>query len=99
MDVYMKQLLVDIDDRCARDLERVAPAKERKRSEFIRLAIRRAIDLAMDRVTADAYARYPLGGELTPDDLEGWDQENRLATLSESRARRPYRGRATKRVT
>jgi hypothetical protein len=29
--VHMKQILVELDDRCARDLERVAPSKDRSR--------------------------------------------------------------------
>ena len=77
----MKQLLVEIDDRCARDLERVAPAKERKRAEFVRLAIRRAIDLALNRATATAYRAQPVSDDVGPGDLVGWDPENELARL------------------
>jgi hypothetical protein len=77
MEKHMKQMLIEIDDRSARDLERVAPARERRRSEFVRLAIRRALDLALDRETREAYRKQPLGGG--DDDLEGWDEHNRLA--------------------
>ncbi len=76
---YMKQILVELDDRCAKDLERVAPARDRKRAEFIRLAIRRAIDLALDRTTELAYGVVPFESELMPGDLEGWDEHNGLA--------------------
>jgi predicted transcriptional regulator len=76
---YMKQILIELDDRCARDLERVAPAKNRRRAEFVRLAIRRAIDLALDRATEEAYRARPLPGELAPTDRSGWDEHNRLA--------------------
>ncbi len=79
MDLYMKPILIELDDRLARELERVAPAKRRKRAEFIRLAIRQAIDLALDRDTERAYRALPLPGELTIDDLRGWDDHNRLA--------------------
>lgn len=75
----MKQILVELDDRCARDLERVAPAKKRVRAEFVRLAIRRAIDLALDRETESAYRVQPLTGDLVAADLEGWDAHNTLA--------------------
>jgi hypothetical protein len=75
----MKQILIEIDDRCARELARVAPAKKRVRAEFIRLALRRAIDLALDRETEEAYRARPLGEELTPADLVGWDTDNELA--------------------
>ncbi len=75
----MKQFLIELDDRDARDLERVAPAKSRRRSEFVRLAIRRAIDLALDRETALAYGSLPLSGGVQASDLEGWDEQNELA--------------------
>jgi len=73
------KFIVELDDRCARDLERVAPAKKRMRAEFVRLAVRRAIDLAMDANTAKAYAARPLIGELTRGDLDGWDDTNELS--------------------
>jgi hypothetical protein len=75
----MKQFLVELDDRCARDLERVAPARNRKRAEFVRLAIRRAIDLALDRATEQAYRTQPLTDEPSATDLAGWDARNGLA--------------------
>jgi hypothetical protein len=75
----MKQILIELDDECARDLERVAPSKNRKRAEFVRFAIRRAIDLALDRATEDAYRVAPLPIGVTADDLRGWDDQNRLA--------------------
>lgn len=77
--LHMKRFLVELDDRTARELERVAPAKSRKRAEFVRLAIRRAIDLALDRETVAAYAVAPLEGAITPADLVGWDEQNALA--------------------
>ena len=85
----MKQILVELDDRCARELERVAPTKQRMRAEFIRLAIRRAIDLALDRTTEDAYSARPLPDGVETGDLEGWDEENLLA----EHARRPGKAR------
>lgn len=75
----MKRIFVEVDDRSARDLERVAPARERKRVEFVRLAIRRAIDVALDRATRDAYQREPVSGDVLASDLEGWDDRNALA--------------------
>ena len=85
---HMKQVLIDLDDRTVRDLERVAPVKERKRAEFIRLAIRRAIDLALERETEAAYQLQPLSEPPASSDLEGWDAGNRLATSPRSRSRR-----------
>jgi len=86
----MKQIFVEIDDRCARELERLAPTKQRMRAEFIRLAIRRAIDLALDRTKEDAYRAQALPGGVQAGDLEGWDEENLLA----EHARRPGKGRS-----
>jgi predicted transcriptional regulator len=87
----MKQFLVELDDRCARDLERVAPAKDRRRAEFVRLAIRRAIDLALDRATAQAYRKSPVSNEAATSDLLGWDQHNALARVPRTAARRKAR--------
>jgi predicted transcriptional regulator len=82
--LYMKQILIEIDDRCAKDLERVAPARDRKRAEFIRLAIRRAIDLALDRATEVAYGEVPLEKGILAADLDGWDESNALAESARS---------------
>ena len=55
----MKQLLIEIDEEMATQLERVAPTRSRRRSEFIRNAIRRALWELDERATAQAYARQP----------------------------------------
>jgi predicted transcriptional regulator len=55
----MKSLLVEVDDELAVRLERVAPARSRRRSEFIRAAILKALWEAEERATAEAYARHP----------------------------------------
>ena len=75
----MKQILIELDDRCARDLERVAPAKKRLRAEFVRQAIRSAIDTALDRSTERAYGKRPLSRRTEKTDLLGWDPDNALA--------------------
>ena len=91
--LYMKRILIELDDACARDLERVAPARERKRAEFLRYAIRRAIDSTLDRRTQQAYEAQPLPGGLTPGDLVGWDQENALAKPAAARKKPSRRKR------
>lgn len=97
--LHMKQFVVELGDRDARDLERVAPAKSRKRSEFVRLAIRRAIDLALDRETEDAYAVAPLPRGLAAGDLAGWDAQNELARPALERGSdKPAQRRSAKRV-
>ena len=55
----MKALLVEVDDALAFRLERIAPARSRRRSEFIRAAILKALWEAEERATAEAYARHP----------------------------------------
>jgi predicted transcriptional regulator len=55
----VKQLLVEVDDDIAASLEHVAPARSRRRSEFIRMAIRKALWEEQERATAEAYRRHP----------------------------------------
>jgi hypothetical protein len=89
----MKQILVELDDRCARDLERVAPAGKRVRAEFIRLAVRRAIDLALERSTELAYRAAPVESGLSSADLGGWDEQNELAKPAAS-PKKPLKARS-----
>ena len=55
----MKQFLVELDDDIAAKLEQVAPGRSRRRSEFVRMAVRRALWDLEERATADAYRRVP----------------------------------------
>jgi len=55
----MKSLLIEVDDDLAGRLERVAPARSRRRSEFVRTAILKALWEAEEQATAEAYARQP----------------------------------------
>jgi predicted transcriptional regulator len=55
----MKAMLVEIDEETAARLERVAPARSRKRSEFIRAAIHKALWESEEQLTREAYAREP----------------------------------------
>jgi hypothetical protein len=55
----MHQILVQIDEATARRLEKVAPAKTRQRSRFIRLAIQKALMDLEELDTREAYARKP----------------------------------------
>jgi isopropylmalate/homocitrate/citramalate synthase len=56
---HMKQILVQLDDRTAELLEAVVPARSRKRSEFIRQAIAKAVLELAECSTRAAYARVP----------------------------------------
>jgi len=53
----MKTLRVEIDDELAVRLERVAPARSRRRSEFVRVAVLKALWEAEEQAAAEAYAR------------------------------------------
>ena len=55
----MKQLLIEIEDELAEQLEQAAPSRSRRRSEFIRMAIRKALWELEESETAEAYARQP----------------------------------------
>jgi metal-responsive CopG/Arc/MetJ family transcriptional regulator len=60
----MKSLLVQLDEPAYRALDRVVPAAKRKRAEFIRAAIRKAIIEAEEPRTRRAYREQPdLGSE------------------------------------
>ena len=68
----MKQLLIQVDDETARRLERFAPARSRRRSAFVRGAIRKALWDAEERATAEAYGRLPDTSE-EPFDPATWE--------------------------
>jgi predicted transcriptional regulator len=55
----MKSLLVQLDASTYNALQKVAPAAERKRAEFVRMAIRKAIVEAEENRTRLAYAKQP----------------------------------------
>ncbi|HEX5070100.1 MAG TPA: CopG family transcriptional regulator [Vicinamibacterales bacterium] len=55
----MKAVLVELDDAVAARLEQVAPGRTRRRSEFIRNAIREALWRLEEHATAEAYRRQP----------------------------------------
>ena len=55
----MKTLIVELDDETAAKLEQVAPGRARRRSEFIRNAVRKALWEIEEQSTAQAYRRQP----------------------------------------
>jgi len=69
----MKQLLIELDDEDVAKLERVAPARSRRRSEFIRAAIRRALWDLEEQATAAAYARQPDSPAALYVDAAAWE--------------------------
>jgi predicted transcriptional regulator len=69
----MKQILVEIDDAVAERLERVAPARSRKRSEFVRRAILDALWALEEARTTEAYGRIP-DTDPAMFDADTWDR-------------------------
>jgi predicted transcriptional regulator len=59
----MKALFVEVDDELAERLELVAPARSRRRSDFVRSAILKALWEAEEQATAEAYSRQPDNSE------------------------------------
>ena len=56
---HMKSMLIELDDDVAARLEQVAPGRSRRRSEFVRMAVRRALWELDEQATAQAYQRAP----------------------------------------
>jgi predicted transcriptional regulator len=81
----MKNILIEIDDATAHRLERIAPARSRRRSEFIREAIRKALWAIEERETAEAYRRQPDAEAEASFDPAVWEAPRRR--------RSPRRGR------
>jgi predicted transcriptional regulator len=54
-----KVLIVELDDAVAEELETVAPAASRKRSSFVRRALRKALDEAAEERMRAGYRKAP----------------------------------------
>jgi predicted transcriptional regulator len=77
----MKSFLVQLNDPMFRALNRIAPAAKRKRSEFVRNAIVKAIMEAEEERTRQGYLRQP-DSEAEADDwstAEPWAPKKRKA--------------------
>jgi predicted transcriptional regulator len=57
--IYMKSVLIQLDDDLYHSLNRVAPAEGRKRTQFIRQALLRAVMEAQEAKTRAAYLEAP----------------------------------------
>ena len=69
----MKKILIEIDDETAEKLEQVAPGRSRRRSQFIRSAIRRALWELEEQATAEAYRKQPDSADDTYVDPGVWE--------------------------
>jgi predicted transcriptional regulator len=83
----MKTLIVELDDEVAAKLEQVAPGRARRRSEFIRNAVRKALWEIEEQATADAYRRQPDSAEDTYVNPNVWEPRVK-ARSRRTRARR-----------
>ena len=68
-----RQIIVELDEGTAQELERVAPSRARKRSEFVRRALRQALDAEAERRMADAYRQKPDDAEPELIDPVAWE--------------------------
>ncbi len=84
----MKQVLIQLDDATAARLEKVAPGSSRKRSEFLRGVIARALHETLEVQTRRAYEEWP--DEARAVDPGEW------ASAEEAVSPRKQRIRATK---
>ena len=57
--IYMKSILIQLDDNTAQLLDRIAPAAKRQRAQFIRRALMQALMQAEEHRTRSAYRRQP----------------------------------------
>ncbi len=87
---HMVQVLVQLDEETLRRLEEVAPGRSRKRSEFIRQAVQRALAEEQERRTAEAYRRQP-------DDEPAYFEPSAWLAASEAPRRSRRSPRASKR--
>ncbi len=88
---HMKQVLVQLDDQTSALLERVAPGRSRKRSEFIRRAVARALLEELERGTRAAYEMRP--DEPATFDPDEWaSHAEAVHPVSSRRGRRAARG-------
>lgn len=81
----VKQMLIELDADTAARLEKVAPARSRRRSEFVRAAIRRALWEVEERATRDAYLRQPQPAEEPSLDPAAWDPLRKRSARSRRR--------------
>jgi hypothetical protein len=71
--LYMPQVIVELDDRTMRRLEEAAPASARLRSQFIRDAIRRALDARVEADMERAYREKPQDSVEVDLDAATWE--------------------------
>ena len=69
----MQQILIELDESTLKQLEEVAPSRKRQRSEFIRAAIRRALDELAEKRIEEGYRRNPDDPKAVYYDATEWE--------------------------
>jgi predicted transcriptional regulator len=72
--INVHQVIIELDDATLQRLNKVAPPRQRKRSEFIREAIRRALNEQLERAMEAAYRRQPQDDAEVDLDPDTWDK-------------------------
>ena len=85
----MKQILIQLDDSVAAQLERIAPGRNHKRSQFLRRVIARAVQEELETRTRAAYEKWP--DEVPAVDPSEWASEEEA--LHPPKRARPVRSR------
>ena len=80
-----RQLIIELDERLARELERAAPARSRQRSSFVRAALRRALDELAEHRMMEAYKAQP---DVEPAHFDPRTWEGEAAPRTSKRKRR-----------
>jgi predicted transcriptional regulator len=83
----MKQIMIQLDDATAAELDKVAPGKSRKRSEFLREVIARVLQERLELATRTAYERWPDEAPLI--DTSDWAAAEEAVHPPRRRTRRP----------
>jgi metal-responsive CopG/Arc/MetJ family transcriptional regulator len=71
----MKTLVVTVEDEVVAKLARVAPEHSQQQSEFVSMALRKALWELEERETAEAYARQPDSAEDSYVDKDAWGED------------------------
>ncbi len=69
----MAALLIEVEDEVVEKLDRVGPHRSTQRSEFVSMAIRRALWELEEQETAEAYARQPDSAADAYVDPDAWE--------------------------
>jgi predicted transcriptional regulator len=70
----MQQVIIELDDATVKRLNKVAPPRQRKRSEFIRDAIRKALNEQLEREMEAAYREQPQDAADVDLDPDTWEK-------------------------